>query len=76
MSGHFFITGSDERTVLHSEDSSNGCVLWAERYVRYGNWGGWDSLMLWEWNAGGNDILLSTFHPGDEDRPNRWEDTT
>lgn len=70
----FQIRGSDGDTVLYHEDTSNGCVLWAEMYTRRGDWGGWDHLELWEMDED-SEIIVSYYFPADEDnlKP-RWKD--
>lgn len=75
MPDQFYITGDDSGTVLYSEDSSNGCVMWADRYVRHGDFGGWDYLELWEWSVDGDDALISRLTPptGEDTRP-QWQD--
>jgi hypothetical protein len=73
---NFFITGCDGGTVLHSDDSSNACVMWADRYTRHGDFGGWGFLQLWERGAGQclEDQLVSTLCMANGDEPQRWDD--
>lgn len=70
---HFFITGGDN-LVLYHETSSNGCVLWADRYTKDGDFGGHPYLKLWEWSEYDEDHLVSTLWPATDDTPQHWED--
>lgn len=75
MKDMFYVTGSDGETVLYSDTSSNACVMWAEQYVRWGCWGGWGFLLLWEVAEGHeDDVRVSTFCRDNGDEPQRWED--
>jgi|TARA_B110000908_G_C10118931_1_gene386667 hypothetical protein len=38
----------DTPTVLHTSDSATDCDRWRDGYTRWGDWGGYDSLALYE----------------------------
>ena len=38
----------DTPTVLYTSDSYSDCGSWRDGYTRWGDWGGYDSLALFE----------------------------
>jgi hypothetical protein len=51
MPDTFAIIGFSETSdpvVLHESDSATACDDWRRRYTRWGDWGGYDELALFE----------------------------
>ena len=38
----------DTPTVLHTSDSATDCDRWREKYTRWGDWGGYELLAMYE----------------------------
>jgi hypothetical protein len=39
---------SSAPVVLHESDSAGDCARWRDKYTRFGDWGGYDALALFE----------------------------
>jgi len=62
MSDTYAILGFSETTdgpeVMFESDSSTECDRWRETYTRFGDWGGYDCLALYEISPGQSALFI------------------